>query len=92
MKRIEALVQDAEMHPNFMKFIQQMAQTDDTWKFGAQFVFSDCYSYLGLYLAIRSSNWKLRVCTCSLKQIAPLFAAFDHDYYERIIPHDLADL
>ena len=82
--------EDAETHPNFMKYIQQMAQAEDTWKFWVQFVFSDCYSYIGLYLAIRGSNWKLRLS--SLKNTAPLFAAFDRDTYERIVPNHLADL
>ena len=90
MERIVALVQDAKMYPKFQTFIHQMSQIDDTWKFWAQFVFSDCYCYVGLYLAIRDSNWKLRIS--SLKQMAPLFAAFDRDTYERIIPQHLADL
>ena len=30
MERIEALLEDAETHPKFMKYIQQMAQADDT--------------------------------------------------------------
>ena len=90
MERIEALLEDAETHPNFMKYIQQMAQADDTWKFWVQFVFSDCYSYIGLYWAIRGSNWKLRLS--SLKNMAPFFAAFDRDTYERIVPNHLADL
>ena len=52
-------------------------------------VFVNCYSYIGLYLAIRGSDWKLRVS--SLKQMAPLSAAFDRNTYERIIPNHLAD-
>ena len=90
MEQMEALLEDAETHPNFMKYIQQMAQADDTWKFWVQFVFSDCYSYIGLYLAIRGSNWKLRLS--SLKNMAPLFVAFDRDTYERIAPNHLTDL
>ena len=42
-----------------------------------QFVFNDCYIYLALYLAKRGSSWKLRLS--SLKQMAPLFTAFDND-------------
>ena len=38
---------------NFLTFIHQMSKIDDTWKFWAQFVFSDCYCYVVLYLAIR---------------------------------------
>ena len=68
-----------------MKFVYQMAGLDDIWKLWVDFVFVNCYSYIGLYLAIRGSDWKLRVS--SLKQMAPLFAAFDRDTYERIIPY-----
>ena len=62
-----------------------MSEVDETWKFWAQFVFRDCFSYNSLYLAVRSSNWKLRVA--SLKQMA-----FDRDYYACIIPHHLAEI
>lgn len=78
MCRIEGLT---EIYPKFTKFIQDMKQKDDTWKFWADFVFSNCYNYIGLYLAIRGSNWKLRVS--SLKQMAPIFAAFDRYIYEK---------
>ena len=43
-----------------------------------------------LYLGVRSSNWNLRLT--GLKRMAPLFAAFDSDTYEQIIPRYLADM
>lgn len=90
MERIEALLHETYMHTGFKQFIEKMEGIDDTWKFWARFVFRDGYSYIGLYLAIRGSNWKLRLS--SLKRMAPLFAAFDWDTYERIIPNHLADI
>ena len=59
-------------------------------KFWCQFVFSDCLSYIALYMAIRCKNWNLRVY--ALKMMAPLFAAYDRTTYQQIIPHHLADL
>ena len=90
IERIEALIHETEMHTDFKIFIERMSEVDDTWKFWARFVFRDGYSYIGLYLAIRGSNWKLRIS--SLKLMAPIFAAFDRDTYERIIPNHVADL
>ena len=71
-----------------MNFIKE--QTDETWKLWVQYVFQDCYCYITLYLALRSSNWELRVS--SLKQMAPLFAVLDRSTYKRIIPNHLADI
>ena len=73
-----------------MRFVRQRSESDKTWRFGAQFVFTDCFSYFGLYLAVRSSNWQLRV-SC-LKLMAPMFAAFDREYYARILPHHFCEI
>ena len=56
----------------------------------ADFVFVNCYCYIMLYLGVRSSSWNL--CLAGLKRMAPLFATFDRDTYEWIIPRHLADL
>ena len=61
-----------------------MVEKDKVWRLWAEFVFVNCHCYITLYLAICSSNWNL--CLASLKRMAPLFAAFDRDTYEWIIP------
>lgn len=90
MKRISVLIQDSNIHANFLRFQEEQSECDDTWKFWVRFVMQDCYAYIGLYIAIRGSNWKLRIS--SLKQMAPLFSAFDRDTYQRLVPNHLADI
>ena len=90
MKRVEGLMQDTNSQANFLMFLECQSQADDTWKFLRQFILSDCYAYIGLYLAIRGGNWRLRMS--GLKQMALLFAAFDQNSYQRIIPNHLAHL
>ena len=74
----------------FKAFIQHLARTDSTWMFWIQFVFQDIAAYVGLFLSIRSGDWHLR--TASVKQMAPLFTAFDHPNYLRLISQNLADM
>ena len=83
--------QEHELHfSDFKSFIQNRARTDDTWKFWIQFVFQDAMAYIGLYLAIRSGDWHLRMA--SMKLMAPTFTAFDHPTYQKLISQHLADL
>ena len=90
MVRLDTLMQDIDSFANFMQFFHKMAEVDSVWKLWVDFVFTNCHCYLTLYLAILGGNWKLRLI--SLKQMAPLFAAFDRDMYEKFIPKHLADL
>ena len=69
LKSTETILNDTKMIEEFSKFIQEISDRDEKWQFWIQFVFSDCYCYIGLYLA----NWKLRLS--SLKQMA----AFDRN-------------
>uniref|UniRef100_A0A1X7UKW6 Uncharacterized protein n=1 Tax=Amphimedon queenslandica TaxID=400682 RepID=A0A1X7UKW6_AMPQE len=60
----------------FYDFVENQASLDDTYKI--------------LYISIRTSNWKLRMS--SLKNIAPLFAAYDRLHYQRLSPDHIADI
>lgn len=71
-------------------FIQRQAKADDTWRFWAQFVFQDGIAYIGLFLAIRSGDWNLRMAC--MKQMAPIFTAFDHPTYQRLIARHINDV
>ena len=66
-----------------------MATRDKTWKFWVQFVFTDALSYVGLFLALRSWDWNLRVAC--MKQMAPLFTVFNHSTYQKVISQHLAE-
>ena len=74
----------------FHKFLKMMAEQDDTWRFWVQFVLEDGMAYVGLFLALRSGDWKLRMAC--LKLMAPLFTAFDHSNYQKLISQHLADV
>lgn len=88
LSQVDSILSDE--HVNFQSFITERCQEDDTWKFWAHFVFEDCLAYIGLYLAVRNHKWRLRVAC--LKQMAPLFSAYDRIHYQQLIPHHLADL
>ena len=90
MLRVNTLMQEIDSFANFMQFIYKMGEADSVCNLWVDFVLTNCYCYLTLYLAIRGSNWKLHLS--SLNRMGPLFAAFDHDTYEKIIPKHLADL
>ena len=79
-----------EYFEDFCLFIQKMARTDDTWRFWVQFTFEDVMAYISLFLAVRSGNWDLRVA--SIKSMAGLFTAFDHQTYQRLISQHLEDI
>ncbi len=74
----------------FDEFIHKMSSSDDVWKLWSQFVFRDGMAYISLFLAIRSGDWHLRIA--SLKEMVPVFTAFDHPTYQKLISHHIADL
>ena len=94
-RNLQELLSDVmEKHPMFLedfdKFMQSMASRDQSWRFWQQFVFQDCLAYLGLFLAIRTGNWHLRMA--SMKQMAALFTAFDRPCYEKLIAQHIHDI
>ena len=78
-ERVCGLLQDTDALTGFMGFVNQMADRDSEWNLWVNFMFSNCYCYITLFIVIRGSNWKLRLS--SLKRTASIFAAFDQDTY-----------
>ena len=71
-------------------FVDSLAQNDSTWKFWKGFTFTIFLAYLSLFTALHTRNWNLRVV--SLKQLAPLFCAFDRPTYSKLVPDHIMDL
>ena len=53
-------------------------------------IFQDAMAYIGLFLSIRSGDWSLQMA--SVKKMAPLFTAFDHLTYQKLISQHIADV
>ena len=87
---IQALVTDALALEDFNNFLTTQAKADDTWHLWSNFVLKDCFSYVCLFIAIRTSSWDLR--NSSLKNMAPLFSADDRPCYQKLIPSHIADI
>ena len=74
----------------FSLWVEEMTGRDDTWQFWSQFVFVDGMAYVGQFLAMRSGDWHLR--QASIKLMAPVCTAFDHQIYQKVISQHLADI
>ena len=86
----QELISEAQATDGFKQFLYRQAKIDSTWQLWTNFVFNDCFCYVGLFIAIRTSNWDLRLA--SLKEMGPLFAAYDRPFYQKILPHHIADI
>ena len=73
-------------HQDFVSFVKRCADGDDTWRF----VFCDALAYVGLFLAIRGGDWQLRMAC--MKLMAPVFTAFNHATYQKLISNHIADV
>ena len=78
------------LYSKFLKHLETLVKKHDTYKFWHGFLFEDCLPYLSLYISIRYRNWEMRVA--SLKHMVPLYTAFDHGTYQRLLPRHLFDL
>ena len=78
------LMQLKDLKQEFENFRNVQSQHDETFRFWDSFIHRDCAYYIGLWLAIRSGNWDLRM-SC-LKHMLPLFSVTDHHNYARILP------
>lgn len=90
LTRLHELTMHTNYHYKFSSFFDNMAATDPTWRLWVQFVFEDAMAYVGLFLAIRSGDWELHLAC--IKSMAPVFSAFDHLAYRKLIAQHLADV
>ena len=67
-----------------------LAGKDDTFTFWIYFLLHDCHASVCLYIAIRGGMWVLRMA--SLKEMCPIFTAFDRLKYMKILPQHLAEV
>ena len=94
-RNLKQLVEDVsdkykDFHTDFKKFIEEQSERNQTWKFRSQYVFQDCFAYVSLYIATRSSKWDLR--TAAIKSMASLFTAYDRPNYQKLIGQHMNDL
>ena len=80
----ELSAETAHLPEDFIDYITVMASKDSNWKFWKDFVFYHAFSYIYLFLSIRGGVWKLQLA--GIKEMAPLFAAFDRTHYQKVIP------
>ena len=73
--------QHTDFQPDFLNFIEEQSSRNQTWKFWNQYVFRDGSTYITLHLAIRNSNWNLRLA--AIKTMVALFTAFDRNNYQK---------
>ena len=59
----------------FQAFASSFAEIDPNWEFWYKCVTQHAFSYISLFISLRSTNWDLRMV--SLKKTAPIFRAFD---------------
>ena len=55
-----------------------------------QFMFEDAMASVAFFLAMQSGEWDLR--KASMKSMAPVFTAFIHQTYQKIISMHLTDI
>lgn len=74
----------------FNEFCIKMAEKYETFKFWNRFLKEDCFCYIQLWIAMRTGNWNLRLG--ALKEMGPLFHAFDRQNYSKMIPIHLSQM
>lgn len=79
-----------DLWTEFDSWLEALADLDPNWKFWSRFILRDAFSYFCLFFAIRSGTWDLRMY--AIKQIGPLFAAFDRPHYQKLIPCHLHEV
>ena len=90
IRSLQEEMAESGIQKSFRDYVEKMSAVDDTWSFWGKFLFEDCLAYIGLFMAIRSENWELRMA--SIKLMAPDFTAWDHPCYQKLIMQHIEDI
>ena len=86
----KALFSESKFFDKLKNFVDDLSLKDPTWKLWSQFVFKDALAYIALFLAIQSGDWDLKMA--SVKLMAPIFSAYDHSNYSKLIARHISDV
>ena len=78
------------LEDEFVQFVTELSEVDETWCFWLQFLMDDFASCLALFIGVRTRSWNLRMA--GIKGMAPLFVVFDRPTYRKLIPHHLTEV
>ena len=79
-----------ELHEQFSLHCKKVSDSDETDRFWNMFIHKDMITYVALWLALRRGDWRQR--TCCLKEVAPLFHAFDRTTYQDLIVQHIGNI
>ena len=78
------------LEDQFLSFNMEQSEKDENYKFWNDFIHKDCIVFIGLFIAMRTSNWDLR--NGCIKSMSEIFHVSESKYYRKLLPLHLKDI